>query len=294
METGDSGPQTPNRVQRLRFHFVTIASVQIEALGRYLRILITLLPYPTRMAEQRHLSQAPIREAILDLRFPPAASVDLGDLRRTLEELDRFEQIDEIRTGSATFHFSVEEGAQGQIEQSAPIGYRGTSEDGRWVSQFRIDGLTLSRLAPYADWEELSETGLRYSEALLGLARPIRVDRVALRYVNHFRIPHPARLEDYFFGLPSPPPELPQHLTNLLSRVTLHDPSRDFTAHIVHSLAEDLDPERIGFILDIDAFRTADFPTDTNVLWETFRSLRVFKNEIFFGLITETNAELHA
>jgi uncharacterized protein (TIGR04255 family) len=245
------------------------------------------------MARERHLSKAPIREAVLDLRFPLSESVGLPVLRESLEALDDFREMHELRPGSATFRFSLEGGAQGSVEQGDAVGFRATTEDGLWVAQYRLDGLTFSRLHPYPHGDEFYRRGRRYVESLMTVARPTRVDRVALRYINHFRLPHPGSMDEYFVGLPSYPEPIPQFVSNLLTRATVHDPERDFTAHITHSLLDDLDPERMGFILDIDAFRTTEFAPDVAQIGETFEALRVFKNKIFFGLITEANAELH-
>lgn len=245
------------------------------------------------MAIERHLPKAPIREATLDIMFPRAGHVSLDALRARLDDLGEFDQIHEIKSHLATFEFSVEEAPEGHVEVGEPSGFRAATADGLWVVQFRLDRLTVSRLAPYQDWCELSEQGRRYAEALIELTGPERIDRVALRYINHFRIPHPASLDDYFLGLPRPPKGLPQFLSSMLSRMTIHDPTRDFSAQITQSLVDDLDPEKMGFILDIDAFQTTDFPVEVGPLWETFDALRVFKNQLFFGLITELNAEMH-
>ena len=245
------------------------------------------------MARERHLTKAPIREAVLDVRFPVSDAANVSALRESLEALDDFDEMHELRPGSATIHFPAEGEPEGHIEQGDVFGLRATTQDGLWVAHYRLDGLTFSRLQPYPDWAEFSERGRRYVEALLEVTQPPRVERLALRYINHFRLPHPGTMDEYFLGLPSYPEPLPQFISNLVSRVTLHDPDRDFTAHITHSLLDDLDREKMGFILDIDAFRTAEFPPHIDEFWETFEGLWVFKNQIFFGLITESNAELH-
>ncbi len=184
------------------------------------------------MARERHLSKAPIREAVLDLRFPLSDTASVPALRDSLEALDDFGEMHELRPGSATIHFPAEGEPEGHIEQGDVFGFRATTNDGLWVAQYRLDGLTLSRLQPYPDWAELSERGRRYVEVLVELTQPPRVDRLALRYINHFRLPHPGTMDEYFLGLPSYPEPLPQFISNLVSRVTLHDPDRDFTAHI--------------------------------------------------------------
>jgi len=245
------------------------------------------------MAHERHLSKAPIREAVLDLRVPAPADFDVSQLGDILTGMDDFENVHEMKEGSVTFQFSAEGPAEGQVEGGQAIGFRGATSDGLWVVQYRVNGMTFSRLQPYSDWAEFSERGRHFVDSFIELIAPEYVERLALRYVNHFLLPYPADLQQYFVGLPTIPEALPQFVSNLLSRVTLYDPERDFSAHVTHVLLDDLDTEKTGFILDVDAFRTTEFSPDPAVFWETFEQLRVFKNQIFFDLITEQNAELH-
>jgi len=69
------------------------------------------------MARERPLPNAPIREAVLDLRFPAAEATDLEALRDALTSLDDFDQISKPREASAAFRFSPEEGPKGHVEQ---------------------------------------------------------------------------------------------------------------------------------------------------------------------------------
>jgi hypothetical protein len=126
--------------------------------------------------------------------------------------------------------------------------------------QLRRDGLTFSRLPPYPNWSEFSHRAKPFVKVFLALTSPPYVERLGLRYINHFRLPYPTDMSEYFIGLPVVPKALPQFTSNMLARVTIHDPDRDFSAHVTQGLLDDLDPEKMGFILDIDVFRTAEFP----------------------------------
>ena len=246
------------------------------------------------MATERHLSNAPIREAVLDLRVPMRdATATPDDLRAALLSLADFSDIHEMQQRSITFRFPSEGEPEGSAEPGDVIGFRGTSDDGLSVTQFRLDGVTFSLLPPYPNWAEFSERARHFVEEFLEVTQPPYVERLALRYINHFRLPYPIDMKDYFVGLPSVPATLPQFVSNLLSRATIHDPETDFSAHITHSLLDDPDPERMGFLLGIDTFRTAEFPMEEAPFWETFERLKDFKNAIFFELITERNAEFH-
>jgi uncharacterized protein (TIGR04255 family) len=244
------------------------------------------------MARIRHLSKAPIREAVLDIRIPEAEALAPEKLQEALASTAPFAELHEMRRGAV--HVQISAGsAESRMEGGDVFGFRGFTEDRLYVVQFRTDGFTCSRLPPYPDWSEFANNARRYAESFMRAVNPRYVERLALRYINHFRLPHPSELGDYFVGLPAIPPALPQFLSNLLTRFTIHDPTNDFSAHVTLGLLDDLDPERIGVILDIDAFQTTDFKPDVQLFWETFERLRVFKNIIFFEFITERNAEMH-
>ena len=243
------------------------------------------------MARQRHLSKAPIREAVLDIRIPSQDAVDPDSLRKALGSLDHFPEIHDLKQGSLTLQFSPEGEPETYLGDSV-AGVRGTTEDGLWVTQFRQNGMTFSRLAPYPDWDSFSHMARSFAEKFLAVTVPPHVERLALRYVNHFRLPDrdPA---DYFVALPSFPDSLPLIAGSFLSRVTAYDQETNLSAHVTHALLDDLAPGEAGFILDIDAFTATMHSPRVDQFWGTFDGLRDLKNRIFFELITELNAELH-
>src|SRR5438552_19016624 len=114
------------------------------------------------MAGIRHLSRAPITEALFDFR------VTLGQEFQTelfLTIRDRFRDtypmLDEIRAFEARFEFKGGEAVPGQANVSGLQGYLFKSADGKNVAQFRRDGFTLNRLPEYTSWEELCPEALR-------------------------------------------------------------------------------------------------------------------------------------
>ncbi len=230
---------------------------------------------------------------MLDVRIPDAGIERVDTLRASLPTLGDFSQVHNMKRGAFVVEFSADRPPETRSMEGEPVGVRATSRDEHWVVQLRRDGLTFSRLPPYPNWHEFSSRAKPFLSAFLAVTRPPYVERLALRYINHFRLPYPADMNEYFIGLPVVPDTLPQFTSNMLSRVTIHDPDRDFTAHITQGLLDDLDPEKIAFILDIDVFQTAEFAPVEEKLWETLEDLRGFKNQVFFELITERNAEAH-
>ena len=152
--------------------------------------------------------------------------------------------------------------------------------------------MTLSRLAPYTDWEDLSGRARPLAERFLQVTEATHVERLALRYINHFRL-SAGNPTDYFVALPSFPESLPLLAESFVSKITARHREGDLSAHVTHALLDELAPGGAGFILDIDAFMATRFSPRTNQFWGTFEHLRTFKNSIFFELITERNAEIH-
>ncbi len=232
------------------------------------------------MVRVRHLSRAPISEAILDIRVQ---KID-RDHRPILSELAEDTGFPSVQIG---FEFQadlpLEPGAD--LPEPQPAGFRAVSEE--QIVQFRFDGVSVSRLRPYGTWDELVDVTRSAWDCYRDRLGDLRVSRLGARYVNHLRLPYPGiELETFFEGLPADPPEWPSTISSLLQRRTLHE--GDFAVHISHALADDVDEGSLGMIFDIDAFTLVDFGGDeSEAIWETFARLRELKNRIFFGGLTD-------
>jgi uncharacterized protein (TIGR04255 family) len=49
----------------------------------------------------------------------------------------------------------------------------------------------------------------------------------------------------------------------------------------------------VPVILDIDVFRESRFAVDGNAVWDYLAQLRVLKNRLFFGALTDEAVELY-
>ena len=245
------------------------------------------------MARQRHLANAPIREAVLELRTSPPQQDIEPTLREIIEGLEGYKEPTTLRVFEGNISFSGGDEPAAETVLHRVQGFRASSEDDLRVIQFKVDGVTFSRLAPYTTWEEVAAEAKILWQAYADVIAPETVTRIAVRYINHIRLPHPIRdIDDYFTSLPRIPDTLPQVFTSFLSRVTIFEEERQFSAHVSHALVDDIDPDRLGVILDIDAFHEGVMDPTTGSLWETFEGLRGFKNLIFFESITERTAEM--
>lgn len=240
------------------------------------------------MSEPRHLTKAPIREAVIDIQVTPPVSLDaLKAIAARLK--DKPHKQDEL--WHASIGVQINEDGQGSANTDrSPVGYRYTFSNHPHVLQCQVRGFTFSHLSPYGNWEEMSAIAKELWEIYLETAKPQTVSRIAVRYINSLPIPLPiADFADYLNVPPIVPDELPQTLSSFLQRFVMVDSVTE-TVAVVTQVLEDQQPQssKITVLLDIDAFRTySGHSPNTNELWAILEELRNFKNRVFFKYLTE-------
>lgn len=248
------------------------------------------------MVEVIHFPNAPITEALIDIRVKLPSQTDVAKLAAFHDSIKQRYPAKQERV-SWRGHIEVKASPVAHASQSAaggPDGYLFTSADGRQVVQARLNGFTFSRLKPYDKWETLRDEAHELWEQYIRTASPEVVTRVALRYINRIEIPLPMRdFKDYILTTPEIAPELPQGLDSFFMRLVIPDPKAQAAA-IVTETVEPIDESsnRLPLIFDIDVFRTAAFNVQDSVMWETFEILHDLKNDIFFKSITPKAKEL--
>src|SRR4029077_18354423 len=100
------------------------------------------------------------------------------------------------------------------VKDVGKIGYRFSAADGRQLVQFRLDGFTFSRLAPYTQWETVFEEASRLWRVYETAAPLEEVSRIAVRYINLLPLPA-SKVQDFSPFLTAPPP-VPKDLNVLL------------------------------------------------------------------------------
>lgn len=242
------------------------------------------------MAEPRHLANAPITEAIIDLRVRPAPGFQVAHLA-TAGSLfpEKYPIIETQTVHTQTLLIQPGRNTSSKVTEEQGIrGYNLVSEDRLSRGQFRIDGFTFNRLKPYTSWEEVIEEARSLWEKYLTLAQPIEVLRIGTRYINHITLPLPIEdFAEYLHTTPVLPSEIPQEVLQFLTRVSVYDAEKDITADITQVLEPGLNPEGVTLIFDIDCYSSAQFAPDQAEIWATFDLLRGLKNDVFFRSLTD-------
>ncbi|MFZ0255781.1 MAG: TIGR04255 family protein [Gammaproteobacteria bacterium] len=242
------------------------------------------------MIGKRHLSNAPIKEALIDIQVALSGALATEALDSKYERLaSDYPKHETLQRGEFGLHYSEGQPTKAAISHSL-VGYRYTSQDGKHVVQFRRDGYTFSRLEPYHTWEEMKEEAARLWQAYVEAATPSVITRIATRYVNVMELPLPTELAQYLTAPPAIPLGLNQELSGFFSRVEIREPSikaRGIITQVLESGREDY----ASVVLDIDVFMTRQFEVENDEHWQCLDKLRDFKNTVFFKSITQTAAE---
>lgn len=246
------------------------------------------------MAEVQHLREAPIVEAMIDVRIEarPEFRADVfHEIRAKLEPT--FPVVEERR--GVTFHLAFG-GAQpeqetpqlqGQMQQQQLDGLFFRSADGKDVAQFRGDGFTFNRLPPYTHWDEILPQALTLLEDYLRLTAPRAITRVAVRYINRLRFPS-FRFDEYLTGPPRSAPGTQGALAGFMEAALV-----DVGGGVMVNFTQALEAAAPGaesptVLLDIDAFRADAFEPDLDEVKARLDVLHDLKNIVFFGALTDT------
>jgi uncharacterized protein (TIGR04255 family) len=245
-----------------------------------------------RSASPGHLNNAPIVEALVDLRVSPADGLSLEQLARVHGAVASDYPIRKTR------HL-----ARGKLDlsdvttpmasaESRVDGYRLESEDGLRVFQTQLEGFTFSWLRPYRNWTALRAEAQRLWDVYVSELAPTSVKRIALRYINRIPLPASGKLDDWFVTRPELGNGMP-FVSDLFMRLVLPIPDVNGFAIITQATdGSDESPSSFPIILDIDIFREGSFAPVGTDLWEILDRFREEKNRLFFGSITDETRRL--
>ena len=234
----------------------------------------------------KHYSKAPITEAVIDLRVELPPGVSASSLERAHKgEEARYPIIEPLMSNVGQMVFGPQASASAS---STPTGFLFRSADKKQIYQARLDGFTMSRLAPYERWEEFCSEGRRLWNIYRSVAQPSKVVRAAVRYINRINIPLPVSdFGDYLRTVPQVSVDLPQGLSGYFMQLMLPLPDIKGYALINETIIEPASLNVVSIVLDIDIFRTDDLPSAENDLWALLEQFRHVKNNVFEACITD-------
>ena len=241
------------------------------------------------MAEYKHLSKAPINEALIDIRVGLPREPVTHEAFQKLEAKigDTYPSALPIQTMRIEFFPG---NPPTEKKETKFEGFRFTSSNQLQVVQATPDAFTFSRLRPYETWENLQAEAQKCWSVYNEVFRPQVITRVATRFINALEIPLPfTDFSEYLNGPPNVPSGLPQAIAGFFTRVVFPDLQTGATAIITQSLESVVGSTSLKVLLDIDVILERSFDTQDNQqeAWTTIGKLRDLKNKIFFESVTE-------
>lgn len=243
------------------------------------------------MATPRHLPNAPITEAVIDIQIDAGRPVTFAQLQEAFANVGLgYNQQGVVMAGRFGLLMpTVPEVTAQSTATAEPIGLRLQSHDGHYIALVRVNGFTLSRQPPYEDWGKLEAETRRLWTAYVSIWRPVKVVRVATRFINNLKLPvAPGQdFSDWIDTLVELPREVPQLIGGFLQQFQIHDAPTSASANLTMAWNGQQDGDRVPIILDIDAYRQAEFEPGDESIWTMLRTLRELKNRCFFGSLKE-------
>lgn len=236
-----------------------------------------------------HYSNAPIIEAIIDLRvsLPESTSIDVFTrLKETL--LSSFPIENDMRVETAVFTPN-----EFPSTTSEHIGFRLMSEDKQKVVVVTLQGFTFSHLAPYDNWEMFRDEAREQWNNYKSACFPTSITRTAVRYINRLDLPFKSKINTYVSLYPAVPNYPHRETQGFFMQLQIPQPDIESMLIINEAKVEPLNPNAVSLMLDIDLFRNNIWDANNDdAAWTFLESLRRRKNEIFESSITQKTKEL--
>lgn len=252
------------------------------------------------MARERHLTKAPITEALIDIRLKlPPDKQDLTLIKTFTLEMQKqfpgqFPEEKELRAVQMLFEVGP---PSRQETKSSHVGYRYDSKDGKRVIQAKLDNFTFSWLKPYENWDVLRKDAYAAWKVYRDLMKPEAITRIATRFINQIEIPGTLiDFDEYLTAAPIIPTALPQAYSSFLTRTAIPDQINQTMIIITQAFQQGVDTTVTPVVIDIDVFMEKLFENQgvswDTMAWDKIDGLRAIKNRVFFESITETTAGL--
>jgi uncharacterized protein (TIGR04255 family) len=233
----------------------------------------------------RKYARAPITEAIIELRVEASPGVTAGSCKSVFESVrDRFPEMKEMLMMQGFIMGGQQVGAQ--ASQSL-AGYLFHSNELRQTVTASPDRFSFSQLSPYDSWDVFCPAAQHLWDVYNSRLKPVKIVRVATRFVNRIEIPLPLEnITDYFRTAPIVSTDMSQECSGLFMQLQL--PQKDIGCVVALNEAQlPAGDDTVPFILDIDIFDEAqEYSTDA-VVWNRLNEFRWRKNEVFEACITD-------
>ena len=236
----------------------------------------------------------PITESVLEILVKLPNTINIETFKKSHKDLlsERFPESLELREFSAGVKISKEPSLL--PPKNTAIGYHFKSTPNNKLVQFRLNGFAFNKLKPYHNWRSFSSEAKELWVLYRKIAKPMKITRISLRYINRIEVPFPFRdFNEYILTNPQIAPKLPQSVSSFFMRLEVPNDDIPAIAIIIQTMEKPTKDKKLPLILDIDVIREFEYnKKNISKIWKDFEELHDFKNDIFFNSITDKTKEL--
>jgi uncharacterized protein (TIGR04255 family) len=234
------------------------------------------------MTNYPHLANAPITEAILDIRVNGATGDALAATQMFAEAVKAdFPEQKPVQVISGLFEMALNQPAKAQ-SKATTLGQICWNVDKTRAVQARSDGFTINHVRSYGSWEELRGCASKMWPRYVEIVDPKAVVRIALRYINRLEFPPGDDLSSHLQTKLLIAQNLPEQIGESFLRVDLLFGDDRHALITEATQPGTTDQPRPKLLLDIDTYVLRTLAPGAPEIWEELEALHDIKNRCFF------------
>lgn len=233
-----------------------------------------------------NLSNPPIKEAIFNISFNETLSGNTLEAIATSKNI--LSKYPTKKEGVFIEHRFVEhkiDNPEKEIIKKNGYVFDCIENCGRLIKLNR-ENLSFHIVNRYEDWDTIIEEFFELCQEIASLDSSVKCKEVFVRYINHINVKPGAVLKDHFKLLPTDVEGLPSEINNFFLQVGF--PFNGLKGLITETIKSDSEGgEKLVFIIDLRVSKSFISDLNNSEFSETFDSIRKYKNQLFFSIITE-------
>ncbi len=236
-------------------------------------------------------SKAPIVEAVVDIDCDMPPAMDLAALESQARDLfrDRYPKFRPQLIQEHQLKQQIGAAPEMSVRQSLNA-LQFLHDDEKQLVQVRALGFSFNRLAPYSSLDDYLPEIERAWRLFVGLASPVQIRAVRLRYINRILLPLTdgrVELDEYLKHSPQLPDEERLTFAGFLNQHAVVEADTGNQVNIVLT-TQPPGADQLPLIFDIEATSAGNAePGDWPWIRARIQSLRGLKNHIFVNTLTD-------
>jgi uncharacterized protein (TIGR04255 family) len=228
----------------------------------------------------------PIKEAVFILNLQKTINIQKIKTLSKDTELKKKYPISQISIQNNLRIDTREEAPSTSIEKLQDgLIFRTSEKAPEWVLQVRRSSILLHKVGNYSSWVHLTDEFKEVSHILTrNFEKELQVKEIGIRYINHIPISESQSLQKWFKLLPQTVEGVPANLHKFLLQLGVE--KEDISGLIIESVLKI--NSILNFVIDLRATKPVNI---VNIEFDNMKKhldqIRLFKNQLFFNIITD-------